>query len=157
MRTASVVVGDDIAIPFTAEEFGIVMGLQHVGQPVDLELKMGSDMVERLFEGKFHNVSRSEIYTKLLEFADKHGEKDVDDFVRLYILLVFNCILFPMSNYSTPRFLLPYVDDLDGISMYAWGDAVYQFLLDELKNHLEGDSGKRYFDGCAIGLMVSKL
>ena len=124
-----------------------------------LELRLESDFLNRVFGGRVVNVTRVKINEKLREVVGRDGENDVNYFVRLYILFVFNCILFPMSNYSTPRFLLPYVDDLNAIGLYAWGDAAYNFLLDEMRMHSGGTSGtgarKRYFDGCAVGLMVS--
>ncbi|XP_075488219.1 uncharacterized protein LOC142527329 isoform X1 [Primulina tabacum] len=85
--------------------------------------------------------------------ADKQEDIDVDDFVKLYIIFVFNCILFPTSNCTTPRFLLTYVDDLSKICNYAWGNAAYRFLNEEILKHVrDGERRKKYFDGCVIGL-----
>ena len=112
-----------------------------------------------LFSGEIRNVKQTEIAKLLDEYANKDSDDSVDDFCRLYILFVFNCIIFSTSNYWTPSFLLPYVDDLSRVGLYAWGEAAYNFVVSEIRKHLGGvvgeESKKKYFDGCTIALMVS--
>lgn len=150
------VFGDGIEIPFISTDFSIVMGLKDIGQPIDLDMPMEPDFVRRHFQGKLSIVKRTNIVAKLDLLANKQEDVDIDDFVKLYIIFVFNCILFPTSNCTTPRFLLPYFDDLSKICCYAWGNAAYRFLNEEyLKHVLDAEGRKKYFDGCVIGLMVS--
>ncbi|XP_073298698.1 uncharacterized protein [Primulina huaijiensis] len=149
------VFGDKIDIPFISSEFSVVMRLKDIGQHIDLDMSMESDIVRRHFQGKTSIVKRKNIAAKLDMLADKQEDIDVDDFVKLYIIFVFNCILFPTSNCTTPRFLLPYVDDLSKICNYAWGNAAYRFLNEEILKHVrDGERRKKYFDGCVIGLMA---
>ena len=161
VKKLSFIFGEDVEVPFVASEFSMVLGLQQVGQSVDVKLKMESLTVARLFGGQFKNVNRSNIAKKLEKFVNKESEEALGDFSRLYILLVFNCILFPTSNYWTPRFLLPYLDDLSRIGLYAWGEAAYSFIVDDMRSHCGGETGedapKKYLDGCTVGLTVGVL
>lgn len=80
--------------------------------------------------------------------ARSDDERDIDDFVRTFILLIFNCIIFLTDNYITPGFIFPYLDDLPMFSEYAWGDAAFRFLYREICQ-----LGKKlYVDGCTVGL-----
>ncbi|XP_073156840.1 uncharacterized protein [Henckelia pumila] len=71
---------------------------------------------------------------------------------------LFNCVIFPVDNYSTPRFIMPYIDDLDHFFDYSWGDAAYQFLCYKIAAHVgDGQSElerKKYLDDCLVELMV---
>ncbi|XP_075481259.1 uncharacterized protein LOC142521971 [Primulina tabacum] len=148
--SCSFFVGDKITIPFKSADFSIVLGLHHIGQPVDLDLKMESKYLTRHFDGKVTNAKRIAIYEKLIFLARSDDECDIDDFVRTFILFIFNCIIFPTGNYITPGFIFPYLDDLTIFFEYAWGDAAFRFLYREICQ-----IGKKlYVDGCTVELMA---
>jgi len=157
-RNISFAFARGVEVPFTPSEFSIVLGLPTKGQPVDVNLKMKSRTMERLFSGKLQNLNRKNIVNKLDELANKDSAKDIDDFCRLYMLLVFNYFLFPTSNYWTPGFLLPYLDDLSNVGEFAWGITAYSFLVQEMRKCVgAGGNRKKYLDGCTVGLMVSEF
>lgn len=81
----------------------------------------------------------------------ENGMRDPKDFARIFILFVFSCVLFPTSHLFVPAHLMHYVDDLETIGDYAWGNAVYEFLVDSM---VMCTKGKRYIDGCTIGVLV---
>ncbi|XP_075492161.1 uncharacterized protein LOC142530287 [Primulina tabacum] len=148
--SCSFFVGDNITIPFKSADFSFVLGLHHIGQPVDLDLKMESKYLTRHFDGKVTNAKQIAIYEKLIFLARSDDECDIDDFVRTFILFIFNCIIFPTGNYITPGFIFPYLDDLTIFFKYAWGDAAFRFLYREICQ-----IGKKlYVDGCTVGLMA---
>ncbi|XP_073027312.1 uncharacterized protein [Primulina eburnea] len=148
--SCSLVVGEDISIPFTSADFSLILGLRYVGQPVDLDLKVDSKFLSRHFEGKVTNARRADIFKKLSSLAASDDSSEFDDFVRFFILFVFNCIIFQTCNYITPAFIFPYLDDLSTFSEYAWGDAAFQFLCRGLRDV----GSKTYLDGSTVGLMA---
>lgn len=149
---------DGIVIPFTSIDFSIVPGLHHVGQPIDLDANIESKFVARRFAGNLGNADRKQIHKKLCLLAGSNKESDIDDFLRLFICLVFNCVVFPVGNYSTPRFIMSYIDDLSTFFDYSWGDAAYKFLCHQIFAHTGYGQGnvaaKTYVDGCTVGLMA---
>ncbi|XP_073275448.1 uncharacterized protein [Primulina huaijiensis] len=151
--SCSFFVGDNITITFKSADFSIVLGLHHIGQPVDLDLKLESKFLTRHFDGKVTKANRIGIYEKLIFLARSDDECDIDDFVRTFILFIFNCIIFPTGNYITPGFIFPYLDDLTIFFKYAWGDVAFRFLYREICQ-----IGKKlYVDGCTVGLMVLSI
>ncbi|KZV38990.1 hypothetical protein F511_40361 [Dorcoceras hygrometricum] len=77
-------------------------------------------------------------------------EEEIDDFVRPYILFIFNSIIFSTGNYHTPAFIFPYLDDLTKFFDYGWGDAAFWFLYRDIRVSVS----KTYVDGCTVGLMA---
>lgn len=148
--SSSFVVSKDIKIPFRSPEFSFILGLHHTGLPIDLKMKKDSVFLSSHFNGKISKAHRSTIREKMLLLAKSKDKNEIDDFVRLFILFVFSCIIFPTSSYLPPSFVFPYLDDLDTFFDHAWGDAAFQFLYQEIC-HLES---KFYMDGCVVGLMA---
>lgn len=91
----------NVELEFKPTEFSLVMGLQYYGQYIKIDNKIKSGFITRLFQGKTAQVCHIDL-AKKLEIATK--KDSLHDFVRLYIFFLFNCILFPQSNYSTPPF-----------------------------------------------------
>ena len=44
------------------------------------------------------------------------------------------------------------MDKLKKMKRYAWGHAVYSFLLQSISSHSEGTT--KYVSGCTVGLLV---
>ncbi|XP_075479048.1 uncharacterized protein LOC142519914 isoform X2 [Primulina tabacum] len=154
----SFIFGKGIIIPFTSFEFSIVIGLPYGGQPVNQELGTKSDFLSCYFAGKLIKATRKSISENLLLIAESDDDSHLDDFVRMFILFAFNCIVFPLSTYLTPRFVFSYIDDLTNFFGYSWGDAAHRFLCDKISGHIvnsEGASGRKtYLDGCVVGMMA---
>ncbi|KAL7109057.1 hypothetical protein ACP275_06G151800 [Erythranthe tilingii] len=138
-KTMSFRFGEEIEVPFEASEFSMVMGLRYMGQPID-----------ELFCGKKEKTFRNELADLLVDLACK--DDCIDDFCRTYILFVCNCVLFPQGNYSTPSFIFPYLEDLSDLGSYAWGKAVSDYLIGEMRANATGK--KTYVNGCTIGLLA---
>ena len=118
-----------------------------------------SSIAERYFNGKASVVTRTKIGDALLRYVgrgvDEEGKGSAKDIARLYVLLVFNCILFPLTHYQTPAYVIHYVDKLKRLKQYAWGHAAYSFLLQSISSHSEGTT--KYVCGCTVGLLVSAV
>lgn len=159
LQSRSFIFGENIIVPFTSPEFSIVLGLRYGGQPVDLDVNLESEFVARQFSGKIGNVNRSVIYERLSSLAGSENNDNDDDFLRMFIIFLFNCIIFPVANYATPRFIMPYLDDLTTFFDYSWGDAAYRFLNIAISKYIGMGDGKvqkkKYLDGSTVALMVS--
>lgn len=56
IHSCSFIIGSDISISFTSSNFFNVIGLPHIGQQVDLDLKMNSRFLGRHFGEKLNNA-----------------------------------------------------------------------------------------------------
>lgn len=139
-------------VPFECKEFSVILGLQYVGQHVDINMQVDSSFVQRVFGGKLTKVTRQHIASKLMEYAKRNDTDSIKDFTRLYTVFVFNTILIPKGNMTLPRFVYPYVDNLDTLGYFSWGEVVYNVLVDNMREYVEGTS--KYFEGCTIGLLA---
>ena len=155
-RKDGFVVGKGIVLKFPSVELSCVLGLRNVGVYVHTNLEAKSETVNRFFDEKFSNVKRTKIIEVLQKVAGNEewqpGKRDAQDFARIFILWVFNTILFPNAHMYVPPYLLHLVDNLETIHDYAWGKAVHQFLVRSLMKRADG---RRYVDGCTFGLVVS--
>ena len=142
----------------------MVLGLRAYGKRVELKrIKTKSTTLRDLFQSSATEAHRDKLLVKLLELAGKTDEDGVNDFVRVFVLLVFNAVLFPTKTFRIPPKLFVYVDNIRELECYNWGKAVYEFLVDSMYEFLD-DKGlhkliiqKRitYIDGCILGLLVS--
>ena len=96
--------------------------------------------------------------TKLMTLLTKPSIK-VPDRVRLYMTLVFGYFLFPTSNKKVSTNLLPLLDDIPKLGSYAWGKAMYEYLICGL-NHAttskkaRNNRGNLHIQGCTVLLQV---
>ncbi|PIN21270.1 hypothetical protein CDL12_06028 [Handroanthus impetiginosus] len=58
-RNISFAIERGVEVFFTPFEFSIILGLPIKGQPVDINLKMKSRTMERLFLGKLQNLNQT--------------------------------------------------------------------------------------------------
>lgn len=72
---------------------------------------MKSRFLGRHFAGKVINADRIFIENKLFSLESSDVEVDIDDFVRLFMVFIFNYIIFSTSSYITPSLIFPYMDD----------------------------------------------
>lgn len=147
-------------IPFTRETISLIVGLRCY------VLYINIDTLKFVFAGHEDNATRNDLCTRLYEFAKAEDEVYSNNFVRMFILRICNCIFFAKSTYYIPRFCFIYVDGLSTIEEYTWRSAVYDFLIDSIPKYKgrevkapkrmedEGSSKGTYLDGCSFGLLV---
>ena len=95
--------------------------------------------------------------------AGRTDEEDVNNFVRVFVLMVFNTVLFPTKIFRIPPKLFVYVDNIEELDCYNWGKAVHEFLVVSIRKYLENQGLERlidqmkttYVDGCIVGVLVS--
>ena len=75
-----------------------------------------------------------------MELASTEEEGAVNDFIRIYVLFVCNCLLFSEANYSIPSFLFSCVDDLEMLNEYAWGKAIYDYLVECIAKYKKSEN-----------------
>lgn len=80
--------------PLKSFEFFLILGLPHAGQ-VDLDLRTKAIFLSRFFSGKLSNATRWKISENILLLAELDDDSQLYDFIRMFILFAFNCIIFP--------------------------------------------------------------
>jgi hypothetical protein len=121
-------VGDRL-IPFTLYDIALILGLPVRGVPIDCNQSVSGSLVEKLLNR--HLKTTLPERTKLVTLLIKPSIK-VPDRVRLYIALVLSYFLFPITSQKVTTNLLPLLDDGANLGRYAWGKAVYEFLVSGL-------------------------
>jgi hypothetical protein len=122
-------VGDRL-IPFTLYDIALILGLPVRGEPIDCnQSHSGGSVVEKLLNR--HLKTTSPERTQLVTLLTKPSIQ-VPNRVRLYIALVFSYFLFPTTSKKVNPSLLSLLDDRANLGTYAWGKAVYDFLVSGL-------------------------
>jgi hypothetical protein len=151
-------VGDRL-IPFTLYDVALILGLPVRGEPIDCnQSHSGGSLVEKLLNT--HLKTTSPERTKLVTLLTKPSIK-VPDRVRLYIALVLSYFLFPTTSQKVNTNLLPLLDDRANLGRYAWGKAVYEFLVSGLNRAAASKQAKKgrgnlHIQGCTALLQVKK-
>ena len=149
-------VGDRF-IPFTLYDIALILGLPVKGEPIDCnQSHSGESMVEKLLNT--HLKTTSPERTKLVTLLTKPSIK-VPDRVRLYMALVLSYFLFPTTSQKVTISLLPLLDDRANLGRYAWGKAVYEFLVSGLNRtaaskKAQKTRGNLHIQGCTALLHV---
>uniref|UniRef100_A0A2N9G5M8 Aminotransferase-like plant mobile domain-containing protein n=1 Tax=Fagus sylvatica TaxID=28930 RepID=A0A2N9G5M8_FAGSY len=96
--------------------------------------------------------------TKLVTLLTKPSIK-VPDRVRLYMALVLSYFLFPTTSQKVTTNLLPLLDDRANLGRYAWGKAVYEFLVSGLNRAAASKQAKKakgnlHIQGCTALLQI---
>uniref|UniRef100_A0A2N9EZ15 Aminotransferase-like plant mobile domain-containing protein n=1 Tax=Fagus sylvatica TaxID=28930 RepID=A0A2N9EZ15_FAGSY len=149
-------VGDRL-IPFTLYDVALILGLPVRGEPIDLnQAHSGGSMVEKLLDR--HLKTTSPDRNKLVTLLTKTSIQ-VPNRVRLYIALVFSYFLFPTTSKKVNPSLLPLLDDRANLGTYAWGKAVYDFLVSGLSRAASSMQAKKgrgnlHIQGCTALLQI---
>uniref|UniRef100_A0A2N9FFP8 Aminotransferase-like plant mobile domain-containing protein n=1 Tax=Fagus sylvatica TaxID=28930 RepID=A0A2N9FFP8_FAGSY len=149
-------VGDRL-IPFTLYDIALILGLPVRGEPIDWnQSHSGGSVVEKLLDR--HLKTTSPDRTKLVTLLTKTSIQ-VPNRVRLYIALVFSYFLFPTTSKKVNPSLLPLLDDRANLGTYAWGKAVYDFLVSGLSRAASSMQAKKgrgnlHIQGCTALLQV---
>ena len=149
----------DRLIPFTLYDVALILGLPMRGEPIDLHQSHSRRcLVEKLLNT--HLKTTSPERTKLVTLLTKPSIK-VPDRVRLYMALVLSYFLFPTTSQKVTTNLLPLLDDRANLGRYAWGKAVYEFLVSGLNQAVASKQAKKakgnlHIQGCTVLLQVKK-
>uniref|UniRef100_A0A2N9J723 Aminotransferase-like plant mobile domain-containing protein n=1 Tax=Fagus sylvatica TaxID=28930 RepID=A0A2N9J723_FAGSY len=149
-------VGDRL-IPFTLYDIALILGLPVRGEPIDCnQSHSGGSVVEKLLNR--HLKTTSPDRTQLVTLLTKPSIQ-VPNRVRLYITLVFSYFLFPTTSKKVNPSLLPLLDDRANLGTYAWGKAVYDFLVSGLSRAASSMQAKKgrlnlHIQGCTALLQV---
>uniref|UniRef100_A0A2N9IME7 Aminotransferase-like plant mobile domain-containing protein n=1 Tax=Fagus sylvatica TaxID=28930 RepID=A0A2N9IME7_FAGSY len=149
-------VGDRL-IPFTLYDIALILGLPVRGEPIDCnQSHSGGSVVEKLLNR--HLKTTSPERTQLVTLLTKPSIQ-VPNRVRLYITLVFSYFLFPTTSKKVNPSLLPLLDDRANLGTYAWGKAVYDFLVSGLSRAASSMQAKKgrgnlHIQGCTALLQI---
>uniref|UniRef100_A0A2N9G073 Aminotransferase-like plant mobile domain-containing protein n=1 Tax=Fagus sylvatica TaxID=28930 RepID=A0A2N9G073_FAGSY len=126
-------------------------------QPIDCnQSHSGGSVVEKLLNR--HLKTTSPERTQLVTLLTKPSIQ-VPNRVRLYIALVFSYFLFPTTSKKVNPSLLPLLDDRANLGTYAWGKAVYDFLVSGLSRAASSMQAKKgrgnlHIQGCTALLQI---
>ena len=133
-------VGDRL-IPFILYDVALILGLPVRGKSIDCnQSHPGRSLVETLLNTYLKTASLEQ--TKLVTLLTKPSIK-VPDRVRLYIALVLSYFLFPTTSQKDNTNLLPLLDDRANLGTYAWGKAMYEFLVSGLNRAAASKQAKK--------------
>lgn len=110
---------------------GSYFGITRNGQVINLNVKVDYDIQKRYLEGKKVDCNNLEMVVK--EMSRKKDENNIRNFVKLFILYFFYCILFNNTNNGYPKALLALVNDLPSLRYYNWPDVVDQLIINSLR------------------------
>ena len=150
-------VGDRL-IPFTLYDVALILGLPVRGEPIDCnQSHAGGFLVEKLLNTHL-KISSLWKQTKLVTLFTKSSIK-VPDRVRLYMALILSYFLFPTTSQKVTTNLLPLLDGRPNLGRYAWGKAVYEFLVSGLNRvaasqKAQKTRGNLHIQGCTALLQV---
>ncbi|KAK8930654.1 hypothetical protein KSP39_PZI016398 [Platanthera zijinensis] len=147
-------------LKFKSDDVALIFGLPNHGKPVKLKAIKNKDFFHRVFEKGA--VSRFEIVYQLRRHGMDQSDHSVEAFVVLLLGLFISTVLAPSSNASIPASLWSYVDQLDHICDYDWGQLVYRELIDEIgraKCHIAGEDADdepsdSTYGGCFLALQL---
>ena len=141
----------------TLEDVHMLMGLRvnglavngrtNVDYSITQEL-LGEELPERARKGQFVKITwLREIYDAF-ELNQDSPLEQIHKKTRIYILLLFACLLFPDTNGNTIHLMyLPLLADFNKIGRYSWGSAVLSHLYRNLCRCAKKDVHN--FAGCS--------
>jgi len=122
--------------------FCVVLGLGIIGEQVNLD-NSTPGLVNDLFGQE--DITVEKILLKLDE------EDNVDDYGKLYILLLFAVFYFPRTSRIVNLFPFNLLYNLECLHMWNWGEAVHSYLV----KTLDQDSHLFWHQTNTVGLHLS--
>ncbi|MQM02358.1 hypothetical protein Taro_035130 [Colocasia esculenta] len=109
---------------FTVEDVGIILGLPSFGHPIRHygSSKKKSRLHERFWVAT--NFDRKKVHSLIQKLVKSDDEANVEDTIRLWIVLLLCIFLAPRSAHSCPQQMLSCLDDIQRIREYNWAAAV---------------------------------
>ena len=147
----------DKLIPYTLYDVALILGLPMTEEPIDCnQSHAGGSLVETFLVTHLKTASLEQ--TKLVTLLTKSSIK-VPNKVRLYMALVLSYFLFPTTSQKVTINLLLLLDDRANLGRYAWGKAVYEFLISGLNRTAASKKAQKtrdnlHIQGCTALLQV---
>ncbi|XP_062096396.1 protein MAIN-LIKE 1-like isoform X2 [Humulus lupulus] len=137
-------------ISLTLFDIALILGLRVVGAPVSLDnCKVFGDL-ERNYGAVIWK--RKITVTSLESKLDSLGDLYNDDFIRTFLLYTFGTFLFPNSNGTVDSRFVSYMEDVDSISRFSWGEAVLEDVSSWLRQRKT--MNVQYVGGCLLFLQI---
>ncbi|KAK9278238.1 hypothetical protein L1049_027800 [Liquidambar formosana] len=148
----------DKLVRFTQHDVACILGLRVGGTRVRVFEDYGSSQLDTILRSFFPNQTLTRRFISQLISPCASN----DDFVRMYIALAFTFFLFPLPSRGIHRHFFRLLDKLDDLSEYGWGEAVYVFLVDGIRDAVRARKMKTNYSeirirGCALLLQVWAL
>ncbi|KAJ6435651.1 hypothetical protein OIU84_000786 [Salix udensis] len=178
-------------LKFCGKEIEKCIGLRFEGERVELKI-FGARIIPQMAQRYFEIVNGKERTKKKSTGASKEkmdvemrspirksrllqklnlmrvdGKGEAEDFLRLSIVYMFNVYFFPTSSPYISWWPLKFLQNLNDFGSYAWGQAVYAYLLSSLKKAASNLAGQSKFyaflNGCVpllqmlVAERISKL
>ncbi|MQL96865.1 hypothetical protein Taro_029545 [Colocasia esculenta] len=121
------------SLPFIVEDVSLILGMPCTEFPVH---HYGSSIeVSKLHKrfGKDTSFTRQVIHGHLIDLVGSDEKEDIEDTVRLWILLLLSTFLAPRSAYICPPQMIKYLDDIERIGSYAWAAAFHELILHNIE------------------------
>jgi len=116
------------SIPFTCVDICKCLGLGVVGLDVDFD-KNVYGVVGGLLKDRIIIV---ETVIEIIKSLVESDSDEVDNVCRLYIFFCFVVLYFPRNSKTISNIPCSILDDIDRLSNYNWGKAVYNYLVKSL-------------------------
>ncbi|XP_011018011.1 PREDICTED: uncharacterized protein LOC105121163 isoform X4 [Populus euphratica] len=165
-------------LKFCGKEIEKCIGLRFEGKRVDMKF-LGAQISPQIVQRYFEIVSGNERTKKKSTGASKEmkdgemrssmkkssclllqklnlmrvdGKDEAEDFLRLSIVYMFNVYFFPTHSKYISWWPLKFLENLNDFDSYAWGRAVYDYLLTSLEKAARKLAGQDKFyailNGC---------
>ncbi|KAK9923149.1 hypothetical protein M0R45_031581 [Rubus argutus] len=139
----------------TAEDISELFGLTITGEEINLNQKKRKGREDSGFMTRqlcgVKRMSKAILQQKIKNVAKLRGNEDERDFVRL-VCLYFCVTLFLCNSGNVLGWnVVPYIEDIETMSQYAWAPLVTDHLLESIF-HMNGRPESAC--GCVIALLV---
>jgi len=137
-------------VPFNFFDVCVVLGFSVRGEKVCFD-SCTNRLVNNLFGNE--DITIEKIVLKLEE------EDNVDNYYRLYILLLFSVFYFPRTSRTVSTFPFTLLDNLQSLHMWNWCEAVHSLLVRSLDRassqfRQQKNTGGLHLAGCVAVLQV---
>ncbi|KAJ8420361.1 hypothetical protein Cgig2_023217 [Carnegiea gigantea] len=140
-------------VRFTVFDVVMFTGLPGIGKKVELDGEEVMTEVGNMVRARMAEWERAEMARRvpkksgqkrrffknyvnvMMELCEENAEADrVGIWLRLYAFIVVSGVFFPRTPYGAAWSLLHYVDDVDCIGQYAWAEAIWEVVVESIKD-----------------------
>ncbi|MQM01666.1 hypothetical protein Taro_034427, partial [Colocasia esculenta] len=155
------------SLSFTVKDVALILGMPCTRFPVH---HYGSFIeVSKLHKrfGKDTAFTRQVIHGYLIDLVGSAEKEDIDDTVRLWILLLLSTFLSPRSAYVCSPQMIKYLDNIERIRSDAWVVVFHELILNNIEKaskmvkmntkrgrHDEKPRKNHFIFGCSYALCV---
>ena len=164
-------------VPFSVFDVALMTGLPAVGEEVDFKedtatTEFGNLVRQRVKEAEQEELNRrkgrartkdNRVYKNFIAamvyLCEQNArEEQLQVWLKLYTWFVMSGVLFPRGVYVAAWELERYADDVQGLSRYAWAEAVWRYLVDaieDMQRRLSSDVSQIQCNGFSLLLQVT--